>query len=218
MKINLIKLSIISLLFSVVFSLNIAYAVPTNTVQTGNTTNATNTTATNSSTTAGNSTTYNTSTQIENNTTLNNNSIDSNSTNNLTNNTTNSSLTTNNTYNNTNNNVYNNSYNSSYNNSIYTNSYSYNSYDYYNSYEETDDSTNKANNDFDLGSLIIKSLVFAVILATVLCGIIWLKHKPVHLAKDANKYLDTKTLNITNSYDHYIRSETKKTAINQNNR
>ena len=45
MKINLIKLSIISLLFSVVFSLNIAYAVPTNTVQTGNTTNATNTTA-----------------------------------------------------------------------------------------------------------------------------------------------------------------------------
>lgn len=70
---------------------------------------------------------------------------------------------------------------------------------------------------FGLGNLILRSVLFGFIVATVFCVIVWLKHKPVHIAKNANKYLDTSTVTITKSYDHYIRSNTERKAIYKNN-
>lgn len=70
---------------------------------------------------------------------------------------------------------------------------------------------------FGLSNLIFRSTLFGFIIATVFCVFVCIKHKPVHLAPNANKYLNTHTINITNSYDHYIRSYTERKAFYKNN-
>ena len=200
MKFNLLKLPILLLLFSMIFSVNITYAIPSNSSQSTNqNTKVTNSNANvrnfNSTTSEANSNIYNNSMQLQN-TTQNTSQNNINSATNLTNTQKNNSTN-----------------NSSINNSA-TPTYDV-PYPAYDSYENNlSNNVQSQSTYFDLNSLIINSIVSAAVLATVLCGIIWVKHKPVHLAKDANNYLDSNAINITNRYDHYVRTETKKTALN----
>ena len=200
MKFNLLKLPILLLLFSMIFSVNITYAIPSNSSQSTNqNTKVTNSNANvrnfNSTTSEANSNIYNNSMQLQN-TTQNTSQNNINSATNLTNTQKNNSTN-----------------NSSINNSA-TPTYDvpYPAYDLYEN--NLSNNVQSQSTYFDLNSLIINSIVSAAVLATVLCGIIWVKHKPVHLAKDANNYLDSNAINITNRYEHYVRTETKKTALN----
>lgn len=83
----------------------------------------------------------------------------------------------------------------------------------------TQDTSSDSDDNSSLGfvNLILRSVLLGFIIATSFCVFVWIKHKPVHLAKNANKYLDTSTIHITNSYDHYISSYTEKKAIYKNN-
>ena len=83
----------------------------------------------------------------------------------------------------------------------------------------TQDTSSYSDDNSSLGfvNLILRSVLLGFIIATSFCVFVWIKHKPVHLAKNANKYLDTSTIHITNSYDHYISSYTEKKAIYKNN-
>lgn len=83
----------------------------------------------------------------------------------------------------------------------------------------TQDTSSDSDDTSSLGfvNLILRSVLLGFIIATSFCIFVWIKHKPVRLEKNANKYLDTSTINITNSYDHYISSYTEKKAIYKNN-
>lgn len=83
----------------------------------------------------------------------------------------------------------------------------------------TQDTSSDSDDTSSLGfvNLILRAVLFGFIIATSFCIFVWIKHKPVRLAKNANKYLDTSTIHITNSYDHYISSYTEKKAIYKNN-
>ena len=83
----------------------------------------------------------------------------------------------------------------------------------------TQDTSSDSDDTSSLGfvNLILRAVLLGFIIATSFCVFVWIKHKPVHLAKNANKYLDTSTIHITNSYDHYISSYTEKKAIYKNN-
>lgn len=76
---------------------------------------------------------------------------------------------------------------------------------------------NISSDSFGLRNTILSALLCGFIVATFFCIIVWLKHKPVHVAKNANQYLDTSTINITKSYDHYVSSNTEKKALYKNN-
>lgn len=69
------------------------------------------------------------------------------------------------------------------------------------------------NSSLEFVNIILRSVLFGFIIATSFCVFVWIKHKPVHLEKNANKYLDTSTIHITNSYDHYISSYTEQKAL-----
>ena len=83
----------------------------------------------------------------------------------------------------------------------------------------TQDTSSDSDDTSSLGfvNLILRSVLLGFIIATSFCIFVWIKHKPVRLAKNATKYLDTSTINITNSYDHCISSYTEKKAIYKNN-
>ncbi len=83
----------------------------------------------------------------------------------------------------------------------------------------TQDTSSDSDDTSSLGfvNLILRAVLFGFIIATSFCIFVWIKHKPVRLAKNANKYLDTSTIHITNSYDHYISSYIEKKAIYKNN-
>ena len=83
----------------------------------------------------------------------------------------------------------------------------------------TQDTSSDSDDTSSLGfvNLILRAVLLGFIIATSFCIFVWIKHRPVRLAKNANKYLDTSTIHITNSYDHYISSYTEKKAIYKNN-
>ncbi len=64
--------------------------------------------------------------------------------------------------------------------------------------------------------IIIKSLLIAAVIATIICAIIWVKHRPVKVAKNATYYLDKNTVNITYRHDRFITSNTQRIPINRN--
>lgn len=73
-------------------------------------------------------------------------------------------------------------------------------------------------NDKQIGfkpTIIIQSFVFGAIVSTIVCIIIGFKHKPVKIAKNANQYLDTNSINITNGYDHFTNHTINKVPINR---
>lgn len=65
-----------------------------------------------------------------------------------------------------------------------------------------------------MGTIIIQSLFFGVVVSTIICVIIALKHKPVKTSKNANQYLDENSINITNRYDNYIKYTITKIPLN----
>lgn len=64
-------------------------------------------------------------------------------------------------------------------------------------------------------TIIIQSFVFGAIVSTIICVIIGFKHKPVKIAKNANQYLDTNSINITNGYDCFTNYTINKVPINR---
>lgn len=64
-------------------------------------------------------------------------------------------------------------------------------------------------------TMIIKYVAFSAIVSTVVCVIIGFKHKPVKNAQNANQYLDTDSVNITNGYDHFTKYTISKQPINR---
>lgn len=84
------------------------------------------------------------------------------------------------------------------------------------SYEEDDDDDDDdMDTKLNVTALIMKSAFIGLLVATAICVFIWLKHKPVKVAKNATHYLNQNSVNITNSYDHFSTSTVDKTPINR---
>lgn len=98
-------------------------------------------------------------------------------------------------------------------NTVYTN----NSTNFESTNTTSDNSYSNANNSFEIKNLVLRSMLWGFIIATISCAFIWLKHKPVHIARNANTYLDSKSIHITNSYDHFINSNLIKKDLYKNN-
>ncbi len=64
-------------------------------------------------------------------------------------------------------------------------------------------------------TIIVQSFVFGAIVSTIVCVIIGFKHRPVKIAKNANQYLDTNSINITNGYDRFTNYTINKVPINK---
>lgn len=90
---------------------------------------------------------------------------------------------------------------------------------YKNGTSNTKNSSKKEENDIDtklnVTALIMKSAFIGFLVSTAICVFIWLKHKPVKIAKNATQYLNKDSVNITNSYDHFANSTMEKTPINR---
>lgn len=91
---------------------------------------------------------------------------------------------------------------------------------YKNELSNTKKSSEKEEYDIDtklnVTALIMKSAFIGLLVATVICVFIWLKHKPVKIAKNATQYLNQDSVNITNSYDRFSRTAVEKMPINRN--
>lgn len=65
-------------------------------------------------------------------------------------------------------------------------------------------------------TMLIQGVVIGIVVASIICLIVGFKHKPVKKAIHANQYIDRNSVNITESYDHFVNSNIERTAINRN--
>lgn len=90
---------------------------------------------------------------------------------------------------------------------------------YRNTTSSTKKSSKKEDNDMDTKlnviALIMKSALIGLIVSVIICFIIWLKHKPVKVAKNAGHYLNQNSIEITDSYDHFSTSRLDKIPLNK---
>ena len=56
-------------------------------------------------------------------------------------------------------------------------------------------------------------MLFGAVISTIVCILIFFKHKPVKKAQNANEYVDKKTVKITKRYDHFVNHTLTKTPI-----
>lgn len=66
------------------------------------------------------------------------------------------------------------------------------------------------------GTMIIQGVVLGIVVASIVCVIVGMKHKPVKQATHANQYIKKETVNITDGYDHFVNSNVEKWSINKN--
>lgn len=62
------------------------------------------------------------------------------------------------------------------------------------------------------GRMIFIGIIGGVLSASIICGILVSKHKPVRVARAANNYLDNNRVTITRSEDFFKRSSIDKLA------
>lgn len=55
-----------------------------------------------------------------------------------------------------------------------------------------------------MGTIILQSCTLGILVATLFCIIMLIKHKPVKEAKNADYYLNVNSLDITNRYDKFV--------------
>lgn len=65
-------------------------------------------------------------------------------------------------------------------------------------------------------TMIIQGIILGTVVASIVCFIVWMKHKPVKVATHANQYLNKSTVKITDQYDHFVNSNVEKWSINKN--
>lgn len=65
-------------------------------------------------------------------------------------------------------------------------------------------------------SIIIQSIIFGAIVATIVCVVVGFKHKPVKVSRYASEYLDKNTVNITRHSDDFVNRTVDKTPISRN--
>ena len=66
------------------------------------------------------------------------------------------------------------------------------------------------------GTMIIQGIVLGVVVASIVCVIVGMKHRPVKEATHANQYINKATVKITNRHDQFVNSNIEKWSVNKN--